>query len=80
MTDMPKGGYARVPVELCNGRVWISQVIGVDSLLKLLREVMLIWCRRNIKKGLDTFLNRTSSEWKKFKRAGKFKWDYVSRS
>ena len=66
-------------VELWNGRAWGLQGMGVNSLLELLRKVMLRRWRINPMKGLGKFLNRTSYAWKKLNGAGHIRWDVVSR-
>ena len=75
MTDTSKGDDYRVPVELWNRKACISQCIGVDSVLQFMREVILIWWRRNLTKGLRKLLNQTSSASKQLKVTGKFIWD-----
>ena len=46
--DTPEGDAKRVPLELCNGRAYISQGIGVDSALELLSKAMLRWWRKTL--------------------------------
>ena len=62
MTDTPIGDVTMVPVELWKGRAWISQGIDLDSVMQLMREVMLRWWRRNITKVLCRFSNQTEGQ------------------
>ena len=58
---------ARVLLEFSNGRSRSSQGSGVDTVLQLMREVILILWRINLTKYLCRFLNQNYSAWKNLK-------------
>ena len=76
---MPKGDYARIPVELWNERVWVSPGVGDYSEMERLRGGVLRWWRINITKVLMKYFNGTSFLCRiKLKGTRKTSWGEVS--
>ena len=69
-SDLPKGGDARVPLDVCYRIYWRVQGNKFDAALQIFRRVILIWWRINLTQGMCKFLNRSLPNCRKINRIG----------